>query len=466
MSKLRARIPRASMNKLVPSPSHASGWSSASALANMKNPSDMTADELGSACVAAAREQIDSGKFWSLVCDRASSLGQSMEPRELSLLLNGLSRTRQLGGREKLLESLEPVIVKKLAYFSSIQLAMTISALAKTSSASIPPGLVPSVVKEIKARAHELGTSVEFTMVLNALGRLGISDIAFSQRLGSVMVSKMKNRTVSFSSRDLCLIANAFSVLGVREVTLFSVISDRVIASAEDLSPLELAKLMLALARANMDLEKIVETVVTVSGPKIKLMSPWDLTNAVFSFGNVCEFVSYSENSNLGRLFDLIKEAIFACVSLFQVSELASVLSSLSRWRIPLKSSDKLVHRLRYFFPSRLSCDDMNAAQIVGSLYRIAPAEEVRELIELAGPVLAESLARTARPDWNAILRAMIACNELKLTNSILIDSLTHCVVKNRPSLDRHIAQSLADSLVNSRTLSYSDDLVLALRTC
>jgi len=442
-----------------------SGWSGASAVSKMRHPSDMCGEELGAACVAAAREQVESSKFWGLVSDRAVSLGSSLEPRDVSLLLNGLSRTRQLAHHGKLIEALEPVIIEKVAYFSSVQLAMTLSAIAKSfSSTAVPSLLIQALVKEVKARTHEFGTAVEFTMVLNALSKLGIVDSVFSQRLGAVILSKLRTGAVQFSARELCLIANGLSILGVREVTIFHTIATLVVSSAQETSPVELAKLMLALARLGLPVDKAVEASIAVAGPRFKYMSSADLVKAVFAFGSVCEFVDISANPSLLELFDLMNEAVIASLPLFQVNEIASVLASLSRWRVPVKSASELVQKLG-FVTKRLACDDLVAVQIVGCLFRISTEENLlREFTESVLAVVSESIARTASPDWNAICRAVIACNELKLTNQQLLASLTQCVLNHRSSLDRHVALSLADSLVNCRIVSPAGDLILVLR--
>ena len=463
---MRPRLVRVGLSKV---PGSSTGWPSSSVLGRMRHPSEMTGDELGSACVAAAREQVDSRQFWNLVCERATSLGSSMEPRELSLLLNGLSRTRQLGHQGQMVDSLEGVIIRKLPYFSSVQLAMTLSALAKTTF-SQPVSLstlFPALLKEIKARPHELGTAVEFTMVLNALGKLGVAstDPAFCQRLGSVMVSKLVNGTVYFSARELCVIANGFSILGVREIALYDAICSRVVSWAEEISPLELARLMLALSRVGMNIESLTQTAVSVTGPKFKYLSSSDLVSVVYTFGNVCEYVPCD---NLAALFDIVNDAILSSFSLLQLSELSSMLTSLSRWRVPVgRTASQLLRKLKTV---KFSTDDLHAVQIVGSLYRILRNEEKslsKDFILMTIDVMGKSIARTAaRPeDWNSILRALVACNELKLTDQPLISALTQCLVNNRNTLERHIALSLADSLANNHIVSPAADLVLALRT-
>lgn len=95
----------------------------------------MSSEELGGACVAAAREQIESPPFWKMVADRGSAIHGDLEPRDIALILNGFSRTRQLVNHLKLIKDVAPSIEKRLPYFSSLHLAMTLSALGKSGLA-------------------------------------------------------------------------------------------------------------------------------------------------------------------------------------------------------------------------------------------------------------------------------------------------------------------------------------------
>jgi hypothetical protein len=280
------------------------------------------------------------------------------------------------------------------------------------------------------------------------------------------MVSKLLNGTVYFSARELCVIANGVSILGDGEIALYDAICSRVVSWAEEISPLELARLMLALSRVEMNIESLTETAVSVTGPKFKYLSSSDLVSVVYTFGNVCEYVPCDK---LSALFDIINDAILSSFSLLQLAELSSMLTSLSRWRVPVvRTASQLIRKLKAV---KFSTNDLHAVQIVGSLYRILRHEEKLLLkdfiLTVVKDVMEKSIARTsARPeDWNSILRALVACNELKLTDQTLVTALTQCLVNNRNTLERHIAMSLADSLVNNQILSASDDLVLALRT-
>ena len=430
-----------------------SPWSSSSNLATMRHPADMTGEELGAACVAAARGAVESAPFWDLVVERAVTLGPVMEPREISLLLNGLSRTRQLSSRLSAVKSLDPVIRSKLAYFSSIQLAMTVSALAKAFSvSSLPPELIAALVKETKSRIHEFSTGVEFSMILNGLAKLGVVDSALATRLASVVSSRLA--TTSFHVRELCVIASALASLGVKDATVFDTIVARAVPVAAEATPAELARLAAAVAKANGPLEKVLIATLETHGHRFRFLSPTDVTSAVFGFGSVCEHAEC--NSSLTALLDELKVAFIGSLPLFQPKDIASVLTSFARWRVALSAAERDAVVSKLISMSR-RIDGQEAVAIVASL----ESAELAQMLRPAVVVELSSCGKLTSAEWQATAKAVAGMVRSGLVDSSLIDAIGICVIKNSASMDRSVGAALRESL--SAVLEPDHDLRLAL---
>ena len=424
----------------------------------------MTGDELGYACIAAAREKIDSEKFWDLIAKRAAELGSQAEPREIALVLNGMSRTRRLASHIEMIESLYPIIRKKMAYFSSSQIAMTVSALAKSFPVyALPKDLVPALVNEIKARIHEFSTSVELCMVLNALAKLGVVDKGLSQRIAAIVQSKLRSSSISFHARELCVVASALSQMGVRELALYELIESRMIDSVSELTPLEISRIMVAFARAGKSINVLLETTLTKSADRFRFLTSADLVSAVFGFGSVCEYVE--SNSLLIELLDILKLACIQSFALFQPREIASVLLSFSRWRINLSDHEleQTVHRLRLMM-RRLEGIDL--VVIVGSLSLIAGDKKsiIADFIASSVPAFVEALKglkNMTSSDWQSVARGVEAL-QLNGSGFGVIPALSVCLLNNAGTIDNMARNSLYQTL--GELLPPDSDLLLVLR--
>ena len=449
-----------------------SGSAGSTPLLHMRNPSEMSPEELGFASVAAAREQLTSLKFWGLISKRAVQLGTSMEPREISLVLNGMSRTRTLSDHLDMVKDFSPIIERKIAYFSSAQIAMVLSALAKSFTAAVlPPDLISTLLREVKSRVHEFSTAVELSMVLNALAKLGVVDAGLAQRLSAIIHSKMRSGSVSFHARELCVVASALSQMGVRDVALYELIQSRVAPVLGEATPVEISRLVAAFAKAGVPTTGLLEATVGTCGDKFKYMSPSDLVNAVYGFGSVCEFIPLSTNYPLIELLNLLKRACIDSLALFQFREIAAVLQSFSRWRISLSDDELRTVLKKLEIMSRNKSDsETSIVPILGSLWAISSSESQNELIqtfstEQHGPVI-KTLSSTepqTQSDWQNIARAVDASLSASSTNSSsLLHALSLCVVNNVQTLDKVSRTVLLDVLRDR--VDPDSDLSLVLR--
>ena len=452
------------------------GWSSASTLATMRHPADMTGEELGAACVAAAREQVDYAQFWKLIADRGIQLSESMEPREIALLLNGLSRTRRLASHLDLITQLGGTIEKKLPYFSSVHLAMTLSAISKsftTGPSAIPPTLIHALVKELKSRVHELHSGVEIAMILNTLVKLQIQDAGLYQRLSGIVQSKLRTGAIALHPRELCIVGSAFAASGLKDPSLFNLIAERVYPAIGEATPAELARLLTALARAGIDVTEFAQATTEACRDRFRFMNSSELVSAVFAFGSVCEYIPIADtdpNDPVTTLLSLLKSAFISALPLFQAKETASVLLSFSRWRIPLSDDEltSLITRLRLVTQRASSTDEDVVVSWVGSVSALSSNSsdgiraQVRDWTSSVLPIVARGITTAPPTDWQAIARAVVACNQFGLTSDLLVEALTACVVKNRASMDKTIKSVLYESLIGR--LSPDADLMLFLR--
>ncbi len=442
----------------------ASPWSSSSSLGVMRSPSEMTAEELGSASVAAAREQIESPKFWGLIAKRATDLQGSLEPRDIALILNGMSRTRQLSHHTELMQIVSPIIKKKLAYFSSSQMAMVTSALAKSfPPTSIPSDLIAALVKEIKSRIHEFSTAVELSMVLNALSKLGVVDTGLSQRLSAIIQSKIRSGSIAFHARELCVVASALSQMGVRDTALFELIQMRILPILGEATPVEISRLISAFAKAGIMTEPLLEATIGMSRDRFRLLSPTDLVTAIYGFGSVCEFVE--PNCSLIELLNSLKRACITNLPQFQSREIAAVLVSFSRWNIDLSDSelgavcnrvDELIARDRVSVP-------LDLVVIAGSLSGMCPDRSwLGSHSDLLMKSIREAECKT-QSDWqslNKLVDGLLKPDASRRDD--ILNSVSVCVVRNMDSLTDRISRSQLIETISG--IDPDHDLVLVLR--
>lgn len=441
-------------------------------LLNMRNPSEMSPEELGVASVAAAREQLTSLKFWKLISKRAVDLSTTMEPRDISLILNGMSRTRTLSDHLDMVKDLSQTIERKIAYFSSSQIAMILSALAKSFTAAVlPPTLLSSLLKEVKSRVHEFSTAIELSMVLNALAKLGVVDAGLAQRLSAIIYSKMRSGSVNFHASELCVVATALSRMGVRDVAIYELIQTRVAPVLSEATPVEISRLLCAFARVSIPLASLLESALGACGERFKYMSPTDLVNAVYGFGSVCEFIPLSSNYPLIELLELLKRACIDSLALFQFREIAAVLQSFGRWRISLSDDELQTVLKKLDIMSRNKSESENSiVTILGSLWAISSTESQNHLIRAFAIDQQDSFIKILssfepqnQSDWQNIAKAIDASLSASSSNSSsLLHALSLCVVNHVHIMDK-ISRTVLLDVLRDR-IDPDCDLSLVLR--
>ncbi|CAE7364322.1 hypothetical protein AK812_SmicGene21098 [Symbiodinium microadriaticum] len=99
------------------------------ALALLRDPAELDGEGLGRAATAAAREGLDDEAWWAALTKRTKELSDSLAMHDVSLILNGMARSRRLD--KQLVQALLPRICANLVYLTSAHLAMLASSVAK-----------------------------------------------------------------------------------------------------------------------------------------------------------------------------------------------------------------------------------------------------------------------------------------------------------------------------------------------
>jgi hypothetical protein len=450
--------PAFSVKPFAPVPTN-SGWSSSSGLAQMRHPSNMTSEELGLASVSAAREQVDSPKLWALIAKRASEIADTLEPRDIALLLNGMSRMRTLTSfGPQLLPTILPTIEKKLPYFSSIQIAMLISAISKLPSTN--QTLPPSLIKEIKSRVHEFLTPVEISMLMTALVKLGISDASLFTRLSSFIQSRM--HVTPYHVRELSVIAHAFASANFRDVTLFERVFEKSQPTLSEATPVEFARLIAAFLKIQISSEitdSLIRQTTEIFADRFKYMTAGDLVSTVFAFASICEH--HHEAESLSSIFSALKHSFLTNFSILQPKDIAAILTSFSRWRISMTNEEfsLLFSKLTSLRPDRI--DSNNAIIITASLAGISPETSILPVLKHMYPSILAGV--DSHQEWSSLARAAILVLNTLPADQI-VSSLTRRIVHDLTgfkSLDRSTRSSMIDTL--KKILGHEHDLVLAI---
>jgi len=418
----------------------------------------MTSEEVGSACIAAAREQVDSSQLWTLLTDRAQELGTEMEPRDVALLLNGLSRTRQLNFFPNILKNLAPSIEEKISYYSSIQIAMILSAVSKASGSNLTPSLLGKLVTEVKNRVHEFASPVELSMLMNALVKLNVTDSILYRRFSSFIQSRMKNG--NFHVREISIIAHAFSIANIRDISLFEKLFEKSLITINEATPIEIARIVAAYNRISL-CQYSDQFVENFNGnEKFKYLSPSDLVATVYSF---CAISDETTSGRMGDIHASLKSAFVASFSLLTLCDIASILTSFTRWKIPFKLDEKLVVLNKLRQVKTISVDYDTACSIIGSLGCWRTTESMMddeisslECIKKFLPSFFSGIA-IRNDDWPAVARATVAIPHSQ--------TLVHAIQKKLLNGNQNIDRTSRGILVEyfSKNLGPDHDLVLAL---
>jgi hypothetical protein len=448
------------------------GWSQNTNLGEMRHPKTMTSEELGLASISAAREQVDSPKLWTMLTERAMELSTDMEPRDIALLLNGLSRTRCLSYFPNLVKGLSPAIIPRLAYFSSIQIAMILSSISKLSDpvSYCPPEFLHRLRKEISNRLHEFTTPVEISMVMNSIVKLDMASETTMRRFSSLIQSRLFN----FHIREISIISHAFSVSGIRDTVLFDKLVERAIPSLGEATPIEISRFSSSLARAGMHMHAN-RILAAVDIGRLKYLSSSDLVSTIYSFCQMCDYSDRRDydgdehqlTHRLNPIFANLKASFISSFSVLQLGEIASIMTSFTRWRVGFSVDEKLLvlNKLGQIRADILvdynTCSSIISS--VGSWYDDSPesvCEQVSAVLRKFYPSFVQGLSDRG-DDWQSASRAIVVLVNSMSNTRDLVHAFERKILKHGNIIDRTSRLILIDSLGES--IGRDHDLVLAL---
>jgi len=309
------------------------------------HPRDMDSALLGQCASVAARERFTSPNFWKPMCERAKELVNTFEAQDIALLLNGMARL-QIKDPE-LIDRIVPRILEKLVFFNSTYLSMTLAALGKQSpKGGYPPEFLEEVAKELQGRIYEFYSPTEISMLINAIVRLEIKNARLITQCAEHTAARM--RMDNFHVRDLSVIAHAFSraswpdeeIIGQKTrkdvlADLFARIFEELKSSLSEATPQELARLLTAFARAEVEsFDKIFPYCLKAARYQVIFLTPKQLCNAAFAFGEVLEITPKECIPELHNLFKIFVKAGVHSLHLFAYDDIISFLTSYSRWHI------------------------------------------------------------------------------------------------------------------------------------
>ena len=386
-----------------------------------------TGQEVGKISLSAAREGVVSKTFWQALLDRALQL-EDLEPQDIAYLLNGMTRVRMEVPNE-FFEEIVPKIETKLAYFSSIHLAMLFSAISKNPSLHSSP-FVPVLSVAVGRRAHEFATPVELAMVLAALARFKTSDRTIWCRFSQLVQTRMDQHHLFFPIRELVILATSFS--GYEDSRLFEKIAEQAISQISDATPAELGRLIIACKQSN-ELKLVAEETLL---RKLRYLSPIDLV--------ACIQIWPPEEK---RIHCALFDTFLATFSLFQMSQVADILNVYSRWHLVLTTDQSEILDSKLLGVSDDRFDDSTLVSVCGygkTKFLFAKKNRIFSIIS------AHDI------DTKSLLRAMQIYSEIDSMRSELKTAISGFVLKKK--LDKRTQNSLKDILL--KFCSPEDDLM------
>lgn len=306
------------------------------ALALLRNPGELDGQGLGRAVIAAAREGLDDEAWWEAIATRTKQLADTIALHDAALILNGMARSRRL--ERSLVEALLPRICSHMVYLTSAHLAMLSSAVAKADVHS--PRFVNLLTRELKARLIEFHSSMEVTMVINAVSKLRVTDESLYMRLVYHIQSHIGPE--AFHVRDISVILASLARAQCTEARMIGRFADYAVQTLPQASSLELARLMHACMSVPGVTDDLFAACVFRNRELTKTLGPSDLVAAAFAFGQCFEVASLNQLTYLRKILKHIKLGSVASLPIFMPRDIASLLRTYARWQITFEDAHLL----------------------------------------------------------------------------------------------------------------------------
>ncbi|CAE7387312.1 MCA1 [Symbiodinium sp. CCMP2456] len=183
-----------------------------------------------------------------------------------------------------------------------------------------------------KARLMEFHSSMELTMIINAVSKLRITDEDLFRRFVSHTQSRMG--TEAFHVRDISVIVGALARVNCVDATTMSRFADGCVQTLPQATPLELARLMHACMSVSCHAPDLFTACVLQSREQASSMDPSGLSAAAYAFGQCFEVADVSHVRYLQKIFRHLRLAAVSSLPLFLPREIVSLLKTYARWQI------------------------------------------------------------------------------------------------------------------------------------
>ncbi|OLP96648.1 Metacaspase-1 [Symbiodinium microadriaticum] len=188
------------------------------------------------------------------------------------------------------------------------------------------------VRRACEARLMEFHSSMELTMIINAVSKLRITDEDLFRRFVSRTQSRMG--TEAFHVRDISVIVGALARVNCVDATTMSRFADGCVQTLPQATPLELARLMHACMSVSCHAPDLFTACVLQSREQANSMDPSGLSAAAYAFGQCFEVADVSHVRYLQKIFRHLRLAAVSSLPLFLPREIVSLLKTYARWQI------------------------------------------------------------------------------------------------------------------------------------
>jgi len=439
------------------------------ALALLRSPHELDGEGLGRAATSAARDGLDDDDWWNAVVKRTKELAPRLALHDVTLILNGMARMRRLD--RDLLQVLLPRICSHLVYLSSSHLAMLSSAMAKADVHD--QKFVELLTRELKARLMEFHSSMEITMIVNAVSKLRVTDDDLYRRFVTCIQSRMS--VEAFHVRDLSVIVGALARVHCTDAATVGRFADCAVQTLPQATPLELARLMHACMSVACSTDGFFKACVLRSRELASEMDPSGLSSAAFSFGQCLEVAEMAHLPYLRKIFRHIRLASVTSLPLFSPREIVSLLRTYSRWQITFD----IEHLRRVAARMKATSSQFDVESAVSGLSALAllmQRNSVRSAPQPATSAAWEAVGDASHPlfqvvwkaasagslDLASLVRVLDASTVLRPADPAPFRAVQACVLRRRHELDTPLSMTLCE-LLSMLGCKSDDDIMLAL---
>ncbi|EKX74014.1 conserved hypothetical protein [Theileria equi strain WA] len=388
-----------------------------------------------------ARNAVTDPSKWQELIEHSKSTITSLEPVDVALLLNGLSRSRIYD--QELFEALIPYIVNKSSFYTSAHIAMVLSAYGKGRILS--QELYNRLKTEFSNRFYEFNTSSEICMVINAMSKFKETDFVFLKN-----VCKRVNRIlkgIKFTPQELSVIINSFSEMNFHDRELFNNIAGIIRRTLDYCDLPGVLRILNAYIKCENNYNRIQEACRDVIIRKLSYLEPKDLSGSLLTLSTFKKTASGSQNSvNASILDDVtnnIKQRCIESMGVLTLSDLSNFVGTLSKCFLTFDSSEMLLIISAFELKtkeidSKTSFDVMNTTISLFNIYQsflLSNKEDGKDLKRKMTILLKKwsdySMVQMEQslPELNTLIRFISVYHKLGIHNETLYNKTRDIII-------------------------------------